>query len=172
MKGLACQQIRGVLSQEENVTLHNDGTSTCKYVLHYVGFQMSTEFSAYSLGLSEMVTGSAGETLATFEQILGDIELVAGTGIAKKIVGQIKNTMSDRHIVQKKKTLILCWKIRLQILPEVVSNWDALSVQEQEEMASLNNFLWHAHHSRDGGYSIYIPPSMGEFSFQFKTWSW
>ena len=84
MKGLACQQLCEVLSQEENLTLHSDGTS--KYGMHYVGFQMSTESSAYSLGLLEMITDSASQTLATLKQIMGDIELVAGTGIGEKIV--------------------------------------------------------------------------------------
>ena len=71
MKGLACQQLGEVLTQERNLTLHSDGIS--KFGLHYVGFQMSTETSAYSLGLSEMVTGSACQTLTTFKQILQDI---------------------------------------------------------------------------------------------------
>jgi hypothetical protein len=62
---------------------------------------MSTETSAYTLGVSEMVTGSACQILTTFKQILQDIELVAGAGTGEKIVGLIKNTMSDRHIVQK-----------------------------------------------------------------------
>ena len=81
------------------MTLHGDGTF--KYGVYYVGFQMSTELSVYSLGLSEMVTVPASQTLATFKQILGDFELVAGSGIIEKIVGHIKNTMSDRHTVQK-----------------------------------------------------------------------
>lgn len=157
MKGIACQQLGEILSQEENVTLHSDGTS--KYGMHFMGFQMSTESSAYSLGLSEMVTGSASQTLATFKQIMGDIELVAGTGIGEKIVGHIKNTMSDRHIVQKNFNSLL-EDYRSQILPKVISNWDALYVQEQGELASLNNFFfvecmllwgWQIQHLRPSG---------------------
>ena len=91
MKGIACQQLGEVLFQEENVTLHSDGTS--KYGMHFVGFRMSTESSAYSLGLSEMITGSANQILATFKQIIGNIELVAATGIGEKIVGHIKNNV-------------------------------------------------------------------------------
>ena len=131
---------------------------------------MSTESSAYSLGLSEMVTGSASQTLATFKQIMGDIELVAGTGIGEKIVGHIKNTMSDRHIVQKNFNSLL-EDYRSQILPKVVSNWDALSVQEQGELASLNNFfLWNACYCGDGRYSIFDPPPVGKFPFQSLQW--
>ena len=104
MKGLACQQLSEVLSQEENLTLHSDGTS--KYGMHYVGFQMSTESSAYSLGLLKMVTGSASRTLATFKQILSDIELVAGTGTGMKNVGHIKTRCLIGILC--KRTLILC----------------------------------------------------------------
>ena len=70
MKGLACQQLGEELSQDKNLTLmHSDGTS--KFGQHYVGYQISTEKSAYSLGLSEMLTGS----LSTLKQILQDIEI-------------------------------------------------------------------------------------------------
>ena len=142
MKGLACQQLGEVLIQERNLTLHSDGTS--KFGLDYVGFQMSTETSAYSLGLSEMVTGSACQTLTTFKQILQDIELIAGAGTGEKIVGLIKNTMSDRHIVQKNFNGLL--KIyRRDILPLVVTNWSRLLSEEQGELARLNNFLCGMH---------------------------
>ena len=142
MKGLACQQLSEILKQENNLTLHSDGTSN--FGVHYVGFQMSTERSAYSMGLSEMVTGSANQTLSTFKQILEDIELVAGAGVGEKIVGHIKNTMSDRHVVQKNFNSLL-EDYRLQILPLVVSNWSTLSVEEQGELASLNNFFCGMH---------------------------
>jgi hypothetical protein len=142
MKGLACQQLGEVLIQERNLTLHSDGTS--KFGLHYVGFQMSTETSAYTLGVSEMVTGSACQILTTFKQILQHIELIAGAGTGEKIVGLIKNTMSDRHIVQKNFNGLL--KIyRRDILPLVVTNWSRLSSEEQGELARLNNFLCGMH---------------------------
>ena len=35
MKGLACQQLSEILTQENNLTLHSDGTS--KFGVHYVG---------------------------------------------------------------------------------------------------------------------------------------
>ena len=35
--------------------------------------------SAYSLGLTEMFTGSMAQVLQTFKQVLADIELVAGS---------------------------------------------------------------------------------------------
>lgn len=97
MKGLPCQQLAEQLTSSDYLTLHKDGSS--KYGQHYGGFQVSTSDSAYSLGLSEMLTGSADVTLTTLKVILEDIELVTSEGMEKKILACIQNTMSDRHIV-------------------------------------------------------------------------
>ena len=78
-KGLAYQQITEVLSEQDNLTLHSDGTS--KFGHHYGSFQVSTEGSAYSLGLGDMLTGSAQQTLDTLKQSLSNFEFVAGKGI-------------------------------------------------------------------------------------------
>ena len=48
-----------------------------------------------------MLTGSAEKTLDTLKQILDDIELVTGESTSKTLLANIKNTISDRHIVQK-----------------------------------------------------------------------
>ena len=99
MKGLSCQQIVEELSDHDNLTLHSDGTR--KFGQHYYSFQVSTPSSTYSLGLSEMLTGSTTQVLHTFRQILSDVELVAGPKAGGLILAKIKNTMSDRHIVEK-----------------------------------------------------------------------
>lgn len=49
-----------------------------------------------------MLTGSAKLTLHSLKQILGDLDQVAGTGSGNTVLMKINNTMSDRHIVQKK----------------------------------------------------------------------
>ena len=49
-----------------------------------------------------MLTGSAYLMLKSLQMILADIEAVAGDGIGDKILENIKNTISDRHIVEKK----------------------------------------------------------------------
>ena len=63
--------------------------------------------STYSLGLAEMLSGSATEVLSTFQQILCDLELVLQSGSSNVILSKIKNTMSDRHIVEKNLILYL-----------------------------------------------------------------
>ena len=89
MKGLACQQVEEELSKTTGLTLYSDGTS--KFGQHYGSFQIFARFadgrsSAYTLGLSEMVTGSAEKTLDVLKQILDDIELVAGKSACKKLL--------------------------------------------------------------------------------------
>ena len=143
LKGLAYQQVAEELSKITDLTLHSDGTS--KFGQHYGSFQISARsaeeaISAYSIGLSEMVTGSAEKTLDVLKQILDDIKLVTEKSVCKQLLANIKNTMSDRHIVQKNFNELL-QLYRLQILPDVVSSWPDLSPEEQQQVNSLNNFF-------------------------------
>lgn len=52
--------------------------------------------------------------------------------------------MSDRHIVEKKFNSLL-EDYRSEILPSVISDWDTLSVNEQLNLSSLNNFFCGMH---------------------------
>ena len=92
MKGLACQQVEE-LSEQDNLTLHSDGTS--KFGQYYGSFQISIEGSTYTLGLSEMLTGSAEETLDTLKQILDDTELVAGKGTGMNLLAIVQKNFND-----------------------------------------------------------------------------
>ena len=105
MKCLAYEQLSEELNVLDNITLHSDGTS--KFSQHFGSYQVSTEKSAYSLGLCEMLTGSAEVTLHTFKQIISDLSLVSGEKSSDSVVAKIKNTMSDRHIVQKNFNALL-----------------------------------------------------------------
>ena len=138
MKCLAYDQISEEMDTQDNITLHSDGTS--KFGEHYVSYQLSTEHSSYSLGLCEMLTGSAELTLHTFKQIVSDLSLVSGNVCGEAIITKIKNTMSDRHIVQKSFNTLL-EDYRADILPSVVQDWSKLSQAEQDQLSSLNNFF-------------------------------
>ena len=52
-----------------------------------------------------MLTGSADLTLRSQQTILADMDAVAGDGLGNVILASIKNTMSDRHIVEKSSTI-------------------------------------------------------------------
>ena len=142
MKGLACQQLAEELGKQENLTLHSDGMS--KYGQHYYSFQVSTQDSAYSLGMAEMLTGSTTQVLHTFKQILSDIELVAGPNSGKLILSKLKNTMSDRHVVEKKFNDVL-EDYRRDILPHIVDSWEQMTPDEQDSIGTLNNFFCGMH---------------------------
>jgi len=75
MKALAYKQVGEELTKCNNLTLHSDGAS--KFGQHYQGFQVSASSGSYSLGLSEILTGSADIALQTHEL---DINLAASDG--------------------------------------------------------------------------------------------
>ena len=64
---------------------------------------------------------SAELTLHTFKQIVSDLSLVSGNVCGEAIITKIKNTMSDRHIVQKSFNTLL-EDYRADILPSVVQD--------------------------------------------------
>ena len=130
------------LGQHDNLTLHSDGTS--KFGEHYGSYQISSESRAYSLGLCDMLTGSADLTLLTLKQILGDLDIVAGVGTGAGLLAKIKNTMSDCHIVQKKFNSLL-EEYCSEILPSIISDWKELSIAGQDQFSSLNNFFCGMH---------------------------
>jgi len=99
MKTLVYQQLGEELTKSRNLTLHSDGTS--KFGQHYEDFQVSTSLGSYSLGLTEILTGSAGVALQTLKRILEDINFAVGNGTGQKILACTKNTMLDRHVVEK-----------------------------------------------------------------------
>ena len=77
MIGLAYQQLSEELQRGNNFTLHSDGT--CKFGQHYYGFQVSTANTTYSLGLAEMLSGSATQVLSKFcltWKLLHNLDLV------------------------------------------------------------------------------------------------
>ena len=87
LKCFSYQQIADELQDCEKITLLSDGTS--KFGQHYGSFQISTETTAYSLRLSQMLTSSAQQTLGLLKQILSDFQLVVGSQAQSKLLGSI-----------------------------------------------------------------------------------
>ena len=60
---------------------------------------------AQDLGVRHVFSGSAQNTLETFEEILDDIDYLQQTlgkdAVLSKIIAKIKDTMSDRHSAEK-----------------------------------------------------------------------
>ena len=142
MKVIAYAQLSEELADSQHTTLHSDGTT--KFGHHYGSFQISTDKSAYTLGLMEMSSGSARHTLDCLKDVLTDISKGTSSNAGSKILGNIKNTMSDRHIVEKSFNTLL-ENYRLEVLPSVIDNWEQLSQDERTNICSLNSFFCGMH---------------------------
>ena len=141
MKAVAHQQLAEVLTNDDNLTLHSDATT--KFGQHYQSFQLSTT-STYSLGLHEVLSGTAENTLESLKKILGDIDSTLGDSVGSTILAKIKNTMSDRHVVQKSFNGLL-EDYRSEVLPQVVKGWSDLPEEQRTQLSLRNNFFCGLH---------------------------
>lgn len=142
MKVIAYEQLSDELVGQDYTTLHSDGTT--KFGQHYGSFQVSTEGSAYSLGLMEMSSGSAKHALDSLKEILSDIDAASNGNAGRKILTNIKNTMSDRHVVEKSFNTLL-EGYRSEVLPSIYEGWENLSTSEKKKISSLNSFFCGMH---------------------------
>ena len=97
----------------------------------------------FVLELRPMVCGNSETILSGLKEILQEIETVCDeteTSMSQKILVSIKNTMSDRHIVQKKFNLML-QEYRCEILPDVIEGWENLAEADQERIKYSNWFF-------------------------------
>ena len=143
-RSLAHLQIGEEVPKEEYTTLHSDATT--KFGDKYGSFQISTEESSYSLCLADMKSGSTldtkellQETLCTIEEACKSIRGNTDSHAGLKILSTIKNTMSDRHIVEKKFNCLL-EAYRSEVLPTVIENWETLLEEQKAAMSKMNNF--------------------------------
>ena len=95
-----------------------------------------------------MISGAAETTLDVLQDILQELsETAQKSGIsssANSVIANIKNTMSDRAAPQKSFNLLLS-NYRSNILPEVVTNWNELSKDEQVILSQIHHFYCGMH---------------------------
>ncbi|XP_060592795.1 uncharacterized protein LOC132747429 [Ruditapes philippinarum] len=142
---LSQKQMNETLIDQPNLTLYTDKTT--KFGTKYSGYHVSdTDGKTYVLGMREIVTKSAADTLSAFQQILGDIEdrTKEANQAAKRVLANITATMSDRASTEKKFNSLL-EELRTSILPDLNENWDELSPADQIAASSLLNFFCGLH---------------------------
>ena len=139
---IAQMQLGESLPSKAFTTLHSDGTS--KFGQKY---QMCTQSSTYTLGIREVSSETSQTQFCTFQEIINEISdaLVTTTEAGKKIVANIKCTMSDRANSQK------CFNDMLNTycisnLPDVVNEWANISEDEQQAMCSMYKYSNEALH--------------------------
>ena len=142
-RALSQIQLAEELVKSANNTLHTDGTS--KFGHKFLGYQVETETQSFTLGIREVVSGTAQATLDQFSMILHELSsITACSEIGNKVLASIKSTMSDRASVEKSFNELLA-SYRSEILPLVVHNWSELLEDEQLSMARMYNFFCGMH---------------------------
>jgi len=145
---VAQAQLGEELTKEESNyhTLQTDGTT--KYGEHFATYDIVTNETVYHLGLRQIFSGSAQNTLDTLTEILDDLNLVSkeldGGSVSEKVLLKIKNTMSDRHSAEKLFSQLL-QEYRSTILPDIVFGWDKMSPHEKIPLIRINNFYCGLH---------------------------
>ena len=128
--------------------LHSDGTT--KFGEKYGGLQITTPDSCYTLCLTSMKAGGANDFKQLLVDALSDIACTCqavsknGTEISNRILVSIKNTMSDRHIVEKKFNELL-ESYRTGVLPDIIQGWDDFTEEQQLSFSRVNNFFCGLH---------------------------
>ena len=139
---VAQAQLAEKLVTSQYNTLHSDGTT--KFGEHYSGVEVSTETGTYTVGIRNMFSGSAQNTLDMFKEILEDIDAIntclGRDSALTKIVASTKNTMSDRHVVEKNFNELL-ENYRSEVLPIAIEDWATLSEVEKAQIQRMNNFF-------------------------------
>ena len=119
-KAIAQLQIADTIPNYDSNMLHSDGTT--KFGEKYGGMQISTSESCYTLCLTTMKAGGASDFKELLDSALSDVNdtcqavTASGSDLSKQILASIKNTMSDRHIVEKKFNELL-ESYRAEVLP-------------------------------------------------------
>ena len=109
---------------------------------------MATHTGILTLGVQEVTSGSAEVALETLQEILDELSeasLKSGYSDAgKKIVANIKSTMSDCAQVQKCFNEMLA-AYRTKVLPSVIDEWSDLNEMEQQSMSQMYHFFCGMH---------------------------
>ena len=146
LKQVSAMQVAEAVTGAGPTTLHSDGTS--KFGKKFGSFQIATPAQVFTVGVVDMKCGSAQHTLDKLKEVLSDVELACNDGgerlVAKNILKELKNTMSDQCIVEKKFNTLL-QEYREHILPDVVTGWHSLSSEQQSSIVKMNNFFCGLH---------------------------
>ena len=163
MKAVSLMHVAEEITQSDDSTLHTDATT--KFFRKYAGYQVTTAKGSLSLGMVELHTGSAEHTLETFKQLLSNIQdACAEAGlqddVGRRIVGNIKNTMSDRGSVEKAFNRIFDEYCQ-SLLPSLHEDWDELPEKVRTKIATVNHFFCGLH---------YIVGSAEQAEAVFQEW--
>ena len=143
--GLSQKQIAEVVSVKTNMSIYTDETS--KFGKKVTGYHVrDQEGNYFTLGLRELATKSASDTMDTFREILTDIDNVAESAddASRKILTNITCTMSDCAATEVKFNSIL-EEYRAAVLPYTLENYNELDENAKLSVSRMMNFFCGLH---------------------------
>lgn len=133
-------------AKDENISLLTDETS--KFGCKFMGYEAcDSQGNFWVLGLRDIETKSANDTLVVFKQILCDLDDASKLDkneTSNKIVSHIVATMSDRAATELKFNDLLS-EFRKEILPLTYDNYQSLSTEQKDSIGNLCNFFCGLH---------------------------
>ncbi|XP_053372789.1 uncharacterized protein LOC128546365 [Mercenaria mercenaria] len=141
---LAQKQLGEVFSNEENTCILTDETS--KFGSKFMGYEATDSHGNFwVLGLREIETKSASNTLKVLQEILNDLDSAASNNnVSRDIITHITATMSDRAATEVRFNELL-QQYRKEILPLTYHNYHLFTEEEKSSLESLNNYFCGLH---------------------------
>ena len=143
---LAQEHIGEVLAEKEHLALMTDETS--RRGTKYMGYEArDADAKLWVLGVREIATKSATDTLNVFQEILKDIDLAcksATTERSRLLLQHVVATMSDRASTEVKFNTLL-QEFKENVMPGIHPNFSSLSENERHSLCRLANFFCGLH---------------------------
>ena len=143
---LAQAHISDVFSNDTSTVLLTDETS--KYGSKFMGYEASdSQGNLWVLGLRDIETKSANDTLKVFKEILQDLDdvsMVSDNEISRNIICHIVATLSDRAATEVKFNQLLV-DFRKEILPLTYYNYNTFTEAEKVPLETMCNFFCGLH---------------------------
>ena len=144
---IAQQQVAEELTSQENTTLETDESS--KFGQKYGAYAIRDPTGRpFVVGLRDLTTKSAKDTLDVFKQILWDFDKIyykpTNSVASQDLLYHLRNTMSDRAATETKFNNLL-ESYRAEILPVVLSDWEEFDEDLKQQLMRMNNFFCGLH---------------------------
>ena len=142
------QSVDAILMSNDLCTIHTDGTK--RKGREYGGLQIGTSSGQYSVGISELVQGTADSFFTMIKEIFNNLGELAGSDKENKdkkaaeILLKVKNMMTDRHVVNSSlKNMLEKW--RTDCLPLIIENFNTFSDDLKKSLIDINHFKCNLH---------------------------
>ncbi|KAK6194825.1 hypothetical protein SNE40_000369 [Patella caerulea] len=146
-------QVADILLHGNNMTLQLDGTK--KKFNEYGAYQVtlnnaSGQKETYSLGMKEMLKGDTDSFIDTMLSVFRDLAETFSDDseqineIRTKMLANIKNLMTDRHIVNK-SFKIKFEELRAELFDKYLKNFSTLSNQSKNQVVELHSLFCALH---------------------------